>query len=68
MLSHKSWAYIWNTNGLQGFLIAKVPILEILQKFKENGTLDEIKVWHKLELEMPISEWFSENKNKSRDE
>ena len=36
-ISHRSRAYIWNSNGLQGFLVG--DILQILRYEKKQGNL-----------------------------
>ena len=50
-LSHRSRAYIWNSNGLRGFLITRTDVASILEQAQEDGSLEDINAWHNIDYD-----------------
>ena len=44
-LSHKTRAYIWNAEGLPGFLV-KADLLELLKMADTRSDIEKVTKWH----------------------
>ena len=49
-LSHGTWAFIWNADGLQGF-VGEMDALPILRRAHKTGELKEITKRQEIEID-----------------
>ena len=49
-LSHVTRAFIWNSDGLPGF-VAKFEIINVLKHADETGKLEQAKMWQVIDLD-----------------
>ena len=50
-LSHSCRAFIWNANGLSGFLIKEEPVLWNLKLAVNNEEIKNIAKWHIIDMD-----------------
>ena len=54
-LSHSTWAYIVNSDGLPGFLVA-FDIIEHLKYADRKGLLEHARRWHVIDMSKVVKE------------
>ena len=48
--SHKTRAYLWNANGLRGFLVEDCSVLRIISEVLSKDRLDEKVKWPRIDF------------------
>ena len=53
VLSHRTRAYIWNEDGLQGF-VEKLGLIEALQRAHTLGSLADAMEWQMIDINILV--------------